>query len=125
MTNEVATRTTNDQETSRLRRVSMPVDIRETPEAFLLTAEIPGATRDSVTIELEHDELTIEARADLQGTGRAIISEFSPTIWSRSFHVGRLVDRDQIEARVENGLLHLRLAKAKDARPQRIEIKTA
>lgn len=123
MNNEVSTQT--NTEVSALRRVSMPVNIRETEDAFLLTAEIPGATRDSVTIELENDELTIEARADFPLNGKSILSEFASSLYARTFHVGRLVEREQIEARVENGLLNLRLPKAKDARPQRIEIKTA
>ncbi len=124
MTNEITSRPQTG-ETSTLRRVSMPVNIRETEDAFILTAEIPGATRDSVTVELEHDELTIEARADLSPSGKAIITEFAPTLYIRTFHVGRLVDREKIEARVENGLLNLRLTKTKDAKPQRIEIKSA
>lgn len=124
MTNEITSRPRTG-ETSTLRRVSMPVNIRETEDAFILTAEIPGATRDSVTVELEHDELTIEARADLSPGGKAIITEFAPTLYTRTFHVGRLVDREKIEARVENGLLNLRLTKTRDAKPQRIEIKSA
>ena len=121
MTNEIEKTT----ETTGLRRLAMPVNITESEDNFELVAEIPGASRETVAIQLENDELTIEARADLPASGKPVQREFEPTIYSRTFHVGRLVDREKIDARVENGVLFLKLAKARDAKPRRIEIKSA
>lgn len=117
--------TTNALDAQTQREAWLPVNIRETDDSYILTAEIPGAKREAVTVELEHDELSIEAQTEFPTNGKVLLSEFAPTRYRRSFHVGRLVDRDRIEARVENGLLELRLGKARDAKPQRIEIKSA
>ena len=122
---DMANELTNTNETTGLRRLAMPVNIAESEEAYELVAEIPGASRETVTIQLENDELTIEARADLPAGGKTVLSEFGPTLYARTFSVGRQIDRERIEARVENGILNLKLGKARDAKPRRIEIQSA
>lgn len=118
----MSTKHDNTQQ-QELRRLVPAVDIYENDEGYLLRVEVPGATRETVRVELEENELVIEARAPLGGPGKLVYGEFIPTLWSRRFQVGNDIERQAIAARVENGLLWVTLPKGRDAKPRKIEIK--
>src|SRR5688572_17538496 len=50
-----------------------PVDLYETAGAFVLTAEVPGLTRDQVDIQAEESRITI--RGERAGAGTAVPCE--------------------------------------------------
>lgn len=107
-----------------LRYVTPAVDIRESTEEYVLVAEIPGAGKEDVTIDLDKDELKIEARAEVRGNGDAVYTEFEPVVYLRKFRVGNDIERDTIKATIKNGMLVLNLPKAPEARPRTISIES-
>ena len=103
-----------------------PVDIFETPEELMVLADVPGVPPDGVDVHLEGDELTIEGRAtpeEYEGL-KPLHVEYGVGGYYRRFTLGETIDRERIEAQVRNGVLILRLPKAAQARPRRIEVKT-
>lgn len=88
-----------------------PVDVFESKEAFLVTAELPGVKAEDVKIGLERDELSLEApRAD------------QPLDFRRRFSLSVPVDADRVSARLEHGVLRVELPKAEEARPRSIPV---
>lgn len=107
-------------------RAWMPaVDIRETEDSLIMTAELPGMTKENVHITLENNVLTIsgerkfekdEKRENYHRIERAY-GEFS-----RSFSVPNNIDPGKVQAKFSDGLLEVKLSKSPEARPRKIEI---
>ncbi len=103
------------------------VDIYETEPEMVLLADLPGVTREGLSIRLEDDILTLEAEmGDAFGASEApLLQEYRTGRYYRQFSLGEAVDRDKIAATLKNGELRLVLPKAASARPQRIAIQAA
>ena len=113
-------------ERTRNRPAYIPrVDIVEKDDALEILADMPGVTRDSVEVTIEQRVLSLRAQSDLAPPeGMApLYLEFEPGDYERAFTLSDAVDPSRIEARVRNGVLHLRLPKAGPAKRQRIDIR--
>jgi HSP20 family protein len=103
------------------------VDIYETREEIVVQADVPGVPPDAVDVQLEGDQLTIEARVrgeDYEGL-KPLHVEYGVGGFYRRFTLGEAIDRDGIKAEVRNGVLTLRLPKAARARVRRIAVQAA
>jgi HSP20 family protein len=113
-------------ERTRDRPVYVPrVDIVETDDALEILADMPGVTRDGVEVTLEQRVLRIRGRAELplpDGVAPLYL-EYEPGDYERAFTLSEAVDPAGIEARVRDGVVHLRLPKAGPAKLQRIEVR--
>jgi HSP20 family molecular chaperone IbpA len=99
-------------------------DVYETEEALAVVMEVPGVAREAVQIELREDVLRVEARVDpakYEGL-EPVYTEYGVGHWARAFALPDRVDRERIEARLEDGVLTLTLPKAAEARPRRIAL---
>ncbi|MDB5395866.1 MAG: hypothetical protein JWM91_3372 [Rhodospirillales bacterium] len=115
-----------DGERTSTREVFIPpTDIYETSDNIVLLAEMPGVAPDSVDITLERRVLTIRGRAVKQehANFRQIHREFGDGDYERVFVLSEDIDRDRIEAKYKNGVLHLVLPKAEIAKERKIELK--
>jgi HSP20 family molecular chaperone IbpA len=103
-----------------------PIDIHESPEGLTLEADLPGATEQSLHIQLEDNVLSLYAKVDSPAPERARIvhEEYRLGDYRRSFILSDEVDRERITAEFKNGVLKLTLPKAERARTRRIEIKS-
>ena len=113
-------------ERTRNRPVLTPaVDISETNEEIVLTADVPGVDEGSIDIVLEHDVLTIEGKLQpVVPTGYTLgFQEFNDGDYRRSFTLATDVDRDRISAKVKDGVLRLVLPKAEPAKAKKISVK--
>ncbi len=101
-----------------------PADVWETEDALAVAMEVPGVARDAVEIELKDDVLRVEARVDPARYGgmEPVYTEYGVGHWARAFALPDAVDRERIEARLEDGVLTLTLPKAAEARPRRIAV---
>ena len=102
------------------------VDIIETAQSYLIEAEIPGVKREDVRVSVEEGVLTIqghrEARdADATGQKRHR-SERPGGRFARSFALPEFADPERITARVEDGVLHIEIAKRAAGGARGIEI---
>ena len=113
-------------ERTRDRPVYVPrVDIVETEDALEILADMPGVTRDGVEVTLEQRVLRIRGRAELplpEGVAPLYL-EYEPGDYERAFTLSEAVDAAGIEARVRDGVVHLRLPKAGPAKLQRVEVR--
>lgn len=101
------------------------VDITETPDEIILSAELPGMTKDDVQIEVQDNVLTIrgekkEEREEKEG--KRYIYERRFGSFTRSFTLPANVDPNRISARFENGVLKVTVPKTEEARGRRVNI---
>jgi HSP20 family protein len=99
-------------------------DIHETEDALRVVMEIPGVERKDVNVALENDVLRVDARIDFskyEGM-EPVYTEYNVGHYTRSFTLSNKIDREQISAQLEDGVLTLTLPKAKEAQPRRIAI---
>src|SRR3712207_5500121 len=99
-------------------------DVWETEDALTVVMEVPGVAREGVEIELKDDVLRVEARVDPSRYGglEPVYTEYNVGHWARSFALSDRVDRENIGARLEDGVLTLTLPKTAEARPRRIAV---
>ena len=102
-----------------------PVDIYETAAGFVLAADLPGVSPDGLEVSVTHNVLTIKGRASRQLPGKARYQEFQPAPVFRRFRLGSALDTDRVDASLNNGVLRLRIPKAKAAVARQIDIKVA
>jgi HSP20 family protein len=102
-----------------------PVDIEEEDDAYMIEAEVPGAKRDDITIEMLGNELSI--------SGEIKVRERKGIVRRTTRRVGRFdyrvtlpnhVDPKKIDAKLSEGVLTVRIPKSAQAQRQRIEVKS-
>lgn len=103
-----------------------PIDIHEGPEGLILEADLPGATEQNLTVQLEDNVLSLYAKIDspVPDGAQLLHEEYRLGDYRRSFILSDEVDRDRITAELKNGVLRLFLPKAQRTRTRRIEIKS-
>jgi HSP20 family molecular chaperone IbpA len=89
------------------------VDILENNDEIVVVADMPGVSAESVDITLEQDRLTIDGYVEpAQYEGYTLAyAEYRVGDFQRSFTLSNKIDRDKIEATMNNGVLRLRLPK--------------
>jgi HSP20 family molecular chaperone IbpA len=104
-----------------------PMDIFEDAEGITLEADMPGVSKDRLSIEVEGNTLRIEGdmRIDLPETAEALYADVRSTRYARSFTLSSELETDKIEAGLNNGVLRLRIPKHPEQRPRRIEVRAA
>ena len=101
------------------------VDMHESDEAFTLTAELPGFSKDDVQVEIKDNRLTLKGErkreTDVQETQYYRV-ERGYGAFERSIRLPAVVDADKAKAIFKDGVLKLMLPKAEEAKPKPISI---
>ena len=105
--------------------VAPPADIYETPEAFVLAVDMPGAAREAMEVTIDGDALVIRAGvAPRHGAEASVLArEIHHTGYERMFTLGEGIDRASVDARFEHGVLTLKLLKSEKAKPRTVAIR--
>jgi HSP20 family protein len=99
------------------------VDVEETDDAYFVEADVPGAKRDDISVELEGNELHI--------AGEVKERQKAGIVRRRTRRTGRFdyrvslpetVDPDRVEATLSEGVLTVRVSKREPSDRHRIEI---
>lgn len=102
-----------------------PADIYETAEEYVIKADMPGIRKEDLEITLEKNQLDIYGRVDgaLKNEENLKYGEYRLENYHRTFVVGDGIDREKINASLENGVLTLTLPKSEKLKPKKIAIK--
>jgi len=104
---------------------SPAVDIREEEDHYAIQADVPGMKPEDLEVTLDNGVLSIrgerreEREADQNGARHV---ERSYGSFIRRFSLPDAANDEQVEARMDNGVLNLRIGKREESRPKRIEI---
>jgi len=101
-----------------------PVDLYEAPDRFVLTAELPGISRDEIDIRFHDGVLVLqgqrrEAPVPCEQYHRV---ERGHGSFMRRFTLGEPIDAGHITADFSDGILTIVAPKAPGATPRRIEV---
>lgn len=101
-------------------RTAPAVNIVETPTAFELEVAAAGYTKESFSITLEKDILSIKGKKETNETETQPNyrrREFAVSNFNREFRIGDKVNAENIAARYENGILFITLPKKEVVEP--------
>lgn len=100
-------------------QVAAPTDVFEREDEYLLVADFPGVSADSLHVEVREHDLALEGRA---GPASNSGPSGSSVVYARRFRIPATVDRGQIKAELSSGVLRVHMGKAETARPRRIPV---
>jgi len=102
------------------------VDIFETEKEITLLADMPGVKADDLTIDIRENTLTLSADiAAVDNTDeKEILVEYEIGRFYRQFTLGELINQENIDAKLNDGVLRLSLPKVERATPKKITVKT-
>ncbi len=94
----------------------MKTDVRETEDSYEVDVDLPGFKKENVNIKLENGCMTISAAKQMSKDekdkqGSFIRQERYEGSCSRSFYVGSDVKKEEISAKLEDGILRLTFPK--------------
>lgn len=104
-----------------------PVNLYESGDAYVLTAEIPGLRAEDVEVAVEGDKVTLrgERRIEYPADEQTSLHrrERQAGRFRRTVRLPVAIDADKAEAAYKSGVLLLRIPKAPEARPRRVEVR--
>jgi len=102
------------------------VDVKETPEAYTVHAELPGVTKDAIHVEIEGNEVTISAEtrrdAEKKDGEKWLRTERFYGKTARRFALPQEIDEARANAKFEHGVLELALPKKAVVTGRKLEI---
>jgi HSP20 family protein len=101
------------------------VDIEETPEEFLIRADLPGVAQKDVKVSLMGDTLTLRGERRQESPAKDAGHHRYERVFGsfeRSFSLGKPVRNDQVKAQYRDGVLEIRVPKAEEARVREIQV---
>lgn len=101
------------------------VDVEETQDEVVVKAEIPGMTRDGITLRVHGDTLTItgERRRETETKDKTVhLVERAFGKFQRTLQLPVEVEGARAKAEYVQGVLTIRLPKSESARPREIAI---
>jgi HSP20 family protein len=104
-----------------------PVDLYETPDAFVLVADLPGLTKDEIHIEVHDRTLTLRGEHKPEaGTQEEYYRRRERVYGSfqRVFTLPTTVEAEKVHASFTDGVLELQLPKSEAAKPKRIAVQS-
>jgi HSP20 family protein len=107
--------------------LSLPLDVVENGDEYVVKASIPGINPDDLEITFTNDTLTIKGEVKKEEeteNARYHLRERRYGSFSRSMTLPSGVKANDIHANYEAGILTLHLPKAEEVKPKRIPIHT-
>lgn len=105
----------------------VPMDVYETDEDIVISAEIPGIKPEDVDIRVTGNTLTIQGESKQeqeQQQGNVHYRERRFGRFQRTVTLPSNVDTNKIDATFENGLLKITAAKSEEAKPRQIQVRS-
>jgi HSP20 family protein len=101
------------------------VDIHETRDEFVLTADMPGVRKEDVSLKMEEGSMLLFGKIDYQESlnRRFILKEKETGHFFRKFKISDSIDETKISAKFENGQLVITLPKHERVKPRTINVK--
>jgi HSP20 family protein len=104
---------------------SPAVNLRETPQSFVVTADLPGVKDENIEVTVTGNRLTISGQREDEKSDegdRYHAYEASYGSFMRSFSLPEGTDPDHVQAEMKNGVLEVIVPKRPEVQPRRIEL---
>ena len=111
-------------ENAQTLRPSIPVNLIELDDSYIVQADLPGYTEDSIRIDLDNDNsLNIEAERLIDENARYLVKERMSNRIKKFVTIPGQVDLANCEAEYKDGVLTILLPKDKSEKARYIQIK--
>jgi HSP20 family protein len=103
-------------------------DVRETKDAYLFAADLPGFREQDVDINVTGNRLSVSGKREaehVEESDRFYACERTHGTFTRSFTLPEGANPEQVHAELKDGVLTLRVPKSAEAQPKKIAIKVA
>ena len=100
-------------------------DVKETKDAYLFKADLPGVKEDDLDVSLTGNRLTVSGHREEEKRDegdRYYAFERSYGTFSRSFTLPEGVDAEHANAELKDGVLTISVAKRPEVKPKKIEV---
>lgn len=117
------------REEKKLPRIQPFCSICEDDGILNLRIEMPGVDKNGIVVRIEKNELLIEGKqmldepADNEPAGKWLLQERRRGNYFKRFIIDESIDREKVDAKMQDGVLHLSLYTRESAKPRKIEIK--
>jgi len=100
-----------------------PTTIVETTDGYVVEAEMPGVTKEGLSVTVDKGQLTLVGRrAGDASPGTTLYRESRGHDFRRVFEIDLSIDASRITAKIEQGVLKLTLPKAEALKPRQIAV---
>ena len=100
-------------------------NVQETDDSYVLELEMPGLSKGDVEVNFENDTLIVKGEKKEQTENKeksgVVRREYHTMRYERSFNVHG-VDRDQVSAKLEDGILFVTLPKSAERLGRKIDV---
>jgi HSP20 family protein len=99
-------------------------EITEQEGKIIVKVEMPGVTKDNIDVQLNNDELRIRGtRSDAVDEGDVLLRERPCADYEKVFTIDETIDREKVDASMDNGVLTLTLHIKEEVKPRKIDVK--
>lgn len=98
---------------ARTAEAEIRLDVAETPDSYLVRADLPGVAKDQIQVEINEDvvKISVEYKREAAADAKALRIERASGPASRSIRLPQAVDAAKAEAKHVDGVLQLTLPK--------------
>lgn len=90
----------------------------------ILKLEMPGVAKEAIDLQVDGDVLTVRGRREsFNEDTRFVVRERAHGDYAHSFTLDETIDRERIEAHMENGVLTVNLKLREEQKPRKITVK--
>ncbi|MCC8369016.1 MAG: Hsp20/alpha crystallin family protein [Rickettsia endosymbiont of Oxypoda opaca] len=118
---------TNSGLTDIARNLAPRTDISETDTEYNLEVELPGVVQQNIELKIDNNILTIkgsrEESSEDKNKNYHMRERYYGT-FQRSISLPLNINEEDIEARFENGILHIKIPKKEQSTSRKIEVKS-
>ena len=111
---------------AHLQPQAIKMDVKEQEGAYLVHAEIPGARKEDIHVEVDGNQVSISSEVkqekEVKDGEKVLRTERYFGKVSRSFQLGQEIDEAKASARFNDGVLELALPKKAEAQAKRLNI---
>ncbi|MFN2355429.1 MAG: Hsp20/alpha crystallin family protein [Desulfopila sp.] len=107
----------------QLPTITPVVDIFENDDEILLHADMPGLTKEAISINIDNGRLVLSGTRTLEKSGAVSWEGFGDVEYRRVFSVPQTIDVARVNAELNNGVLKLQMPKFEKAKPRQVDIK--
>jgi HSP20 family protein len=105
---------------------SPALDVAESEQAYTVTLDLPGVAKDDVKVSIEGRKVSIEAKSakvnERKDGDRVLVRERAASSFARSFVLPVELEQERSNAKLENGVLTLELAKRSNTNVKQITV---
>lgn len=107
---------------------SIPLDVVQNSDELVVTASVPGTTKDEIDVSVDDNVLTIRAEAKNSSSDESdsfLLRERRTGSYYRALRLPETVDYDRAESTFKDGVLTIKLPKLESKKVRKLEISAA